>query len=136
MKVSLESNYKYWYTISDLEKAKAVIKYEKEYDESKPEDWARYAVEEALKGTSDYLKQILYAKAETCRNGRVNNAYGDDTGNADVWIIAMARTENGFIEVHACLSDIWQTGPDYSYKDHMYIVYRDCDNTGLTSRGL
>lgn len=122
MKVTLEENYKNYYTLADPERAKAVIAFEKTNDEETPAGWAKYAVEEALKGTDDWLVRVIEASAETCTNNRALNCYTADSGNMDVWIKAIAKTHEGFIEVGACLSDIWQTGPDYSYRTHMWAV--------------
>ena len=122
MKVTLEKNYKDFYTISDLERAKMVIKYEKENDDMTPAGWAEYAVNEALKDTHDFMREILKATARTARNRRAWNAYGDETENMDVWIEAVARTAYGFIEVHAYLTDIWQTGAT-PYRQHIYLEY-------------
>ena len=130
MKVTLETDYKRFYTICELEQAKAVIKAEKE-DEETPSGWAEYAVREALKDQDDdYLIEVIKAEAHTVRNNRVWNAYGFDenTGFFDVWIDAIARTRNGFVVVGACLSDIWQTGA-VEYKNHMLIHhYRLVEN--------
>ena len=119
MKVKLEEGYKDKYTISDLERAKRVINYEKEDDET-AKGWAEIAIREALKNSDDFLARVLEASAETARNGRIWNAYDDDSGNMDVWITAIAKTFDGFIEVSAYLSDIWETGAK-DYRDQMYI---------------
>lgn len=122
MKVTLVENYKSIYSLDDVARAKTVIKYQKD-DSSTVSDYARYAVNEALKGTDDGLVRIIEATAETARNSRVWNLYGDDTETMDVWVKAIAKTYDGFIEIGAYLSDIWNTGYDYSYKDRMYIEY-------------
>lgn len=124
MKVKLEKEFRRHYTLEELDMAKAVINAEKE-DESTAEEWAEYAVREALKKDNgeyaDYLSRVITAKAETAKNYRAWNEYGE-TGNLDVWIEAMAKTYNGFIEVGAYLSDIWKSGAE-RYKHHMYIRY-------------
>ena len=120
MKVTLTEGYRNIYTLADLERAKAVIAFEKE-DESTPANYAECAVREALKGTDDGLVRVIEAKAETATNCRAMDSYGPDTGNMDVWITAIAKTYDGFIEIGACLTDIWQTGPDYDYRQHMWI---------------
>lgn len=120
MKVTLEKDYRSFYTLEDLDRAKAVIAYEKENDEETVKGWAEYAVREALKGTGDYYMEVLKAEAHTAKNRRAWNAYGENTGDMDVWIEATAETEKGFMKIGAYLSDIWNTGAE-DYKNHMYI---------------
>lgn len=119
MKVKLDKNYRDLYTLSDLERAKAVIKFMKE-DTSTVKEYAQYALIEALRGTGVYDHEIITAKAHTAGNRRAWNAYGEDTTTMDVWIEALARTSEGFIEFGAYLTDIWQTGAEH-YKQNMYI---------------
>ena len=121
MKVKLEKNYKDHYTLSDLERARFIINYEKE-DEYTVKDWAEYALREALKGKFDWLREVLKAEARTAKNCRAWNLYSDDSADMDVWIDATAETSYGFIKVGAYLSDIWQTGAT-EYQDKMYIRY-------------
>ena len=120
MRVTLEKEYKSRYTLTDIEAAKAVIKYEKEEDEETAKGWTEYAVREALRGGDDYLEYVIEASAETARNCRAWNAYGEGTQDMDVWIRGTARTRKGFVEVGAYLTDIWTTGAEI-YKHHMYI---------------
>lgn len=131
MKVKLHKDYKEFFTIRDLEIAKAIIANEKTEDEWTAAEWAEYAVSEALKGKSDYLVEVMKAEAVTAKNCRVWNAYpiGDvNDGNShdiDVWIDATAKTAHGFIVVGAYLSDIWGTcsGESPTYQNHEYIEY-------------
>lgn len=122
MKVKLEKRYKEFYTINDLERAKEIIKQEKEDDDETAKGWAEYAINEALKGTWDYCMEILKAEAHTAKNCRVWNAYNDHSGDMDVVIEATAETQRGFIKVVAYLSDIWQTGAN-DYRNDMYVRY-------------
>ena len=121
MLVRLEEKYKDFYTISDLERARAVIKMMRE-DEEVVAGYAEYAVNEALKGRDDYLRRILKATAHTARNRRAWNAYDENSQDMDVWIDAIAETSYGFIKVGAYLSDIWQTGT-IPYSQYMYVQY-------------
>lgn len=121
MKVTLEQNYKNIYTINDLERAKMVISYEKD-DEETAKGWAEYAVNEALKGRDDWCREVIKAEAHTAKNYRAWDAYGDETKDMDIWIDAIAETSNGFITVGAYLTDIWQTGSE-DYRQHMYTRY-------------
>ena len=121
MKVRLEDRYKDFYTVRDLERARAIIKEEKE-DTETAKGWAEYAVREALGNTSDYLIEVLKADARTAKNRRAFDAYFEKSEDMDVWIRATAETRYGFIKVGAYLSDIWQTGA-VKYKEHMHIEY-------------
>ena len=125
MKVTLEKDYKRFYTIDDLSRAKAVIKYEKDNDEDTPAGWLAYAVNEFYKDRFDLgLERIIEAKAETAKNNRAWNLYGnadDETENMDVWISGLAKTYTGYIEIGAYLSDIWQTGAT-PYKEHIFAI--------------
>lgn len=120
MKVTLEERYKDIYTMNEYEVAKKVIVQEKD-DEETAKGWAEYAVKEALKGTGDYLDRVIEATATTAKNCRAWDAYFEGSGNMDVWIKAIAKTIDGFIEVGACLTDIWQSGST-PYKDKMFIT--------------
>lgn len=130
MKVTLEKNYRKYYTLEDLDRAKRVIAAEKE-DESTVKEWAKMAICEAIKNDDgiyeDYIVEIFKAEAHTAKNNRIWNQYSmsdDDpdheTGNMDVWIEFAAETEKGYIKGGAYLSDIWQTGGT-DYRQHMYI---------------
>ena len=129
MKVTLEKNYRKYYTLEDLDRAKRVIAAEKE-DESTVKEWAEMAIREALKNDDgiydDYIVEIFKAEAHTAKNHRVWNAYGycdpeeANTQDMDVWIEFAAELEQGFIKGGAYLSDIWQTGGT-DYREHMYI---------------
>ena len=121
MKVTLEKEYRKLYTLEELDHAKAVIQFEKE-DEETAKGWAEYAAREALSGTDDYCVRILEASAETAKNRRAWDLYGDNTASMDVWISFIAETANGFLKGGAYLSDIWQSGA-VEYRQHMYIRY-------------
>ena len=121
MKVTLEERYREFYTLDDLDRAKAVIASEKD-DFETAKGWAEMAVREALKGTDDGLKRIIEASARTARNGRISwDGFCDGSGNMDVWIEGLAETWDGFAKFGAYLSDIWQTGA-IPYKHHMFII--------------
>lgn len=120
MRVKMPKDYKMWMTVAEAEQAKLVIAYEKEYDDEKVEAWAEMAANEALRGTSDYVSEILKAEAEICKNGRIYDRYSEGTGMIDVWIRGVAKTGTGFLEFGACLSDIWETGGT-EYKSEMWI---------------
>ena len=121
MRVKLEDRYKEFYTVNDLESARALIRAAKE-DEASAAEWAEYAVREALHDMRDSMREVIKASAHTAKNSRVYNAYGDDSGYMDIWINAIAETDFGFIKVGAYLSDLWQAGNTH-FKEHMYIRY-------------
>ena len=124
MKVVLEPNYKDYYTLTDLEHAKTVIKYEKSDDDYTAKDWADYAVEMALKDAKDFPKRILATTAQTAKHANIDHydAFGEGSGDMDVWMGVIAETERGFIKIGAYLTDIWETGAK-DYRDNMYIEY-------------
>lgn len=130
MKVTLEKNYRKYYTLEDLDHAKRVIAAEKE-DDCPVKEYAEMAIREALKNDDgiyeDYIVEIFKAEAHTAKNNRIWNQYcmSDDdpdheTGNMDVWIEFAAELEQGYIKGGAYLTDIWQTGGT-DYREHMYI---------------
>lgn len=129
MKVTLEKDYRKYYTLDDLDRARRVIAAEKE-DESTVKEWAEMAIREALKNDDgiydDYIVEIFKAEAHTAKNHRVWNAYGycdpeeANTQDMDVWIEFAAELGQGYIKGGAYLTDIWQTGGT-RYKQHMFI---------------
>lgn len=119
MKVKLEDGYRGIYTLDDLDRAKAVIAFEKE-DEYTIKDWMNYAADEALKDENGSVIEILKAEAHTAKNCRAWNLYGEETGDMDVWVQGIVRLYEGVAEIGAYLSDIWGTGAK-EYKHHMYI---------------
>lgn len=121
MKVTLEKDYRRLYTLEDLDEAKQVIKHLKDYDET-----ARSAAESAAQHIlwqrgGDFLDRIVEATAETAKNRRVWNWYGDNTGEFDVWIQFIARTGKGFLEGGAYLTDIWSLDGETDFTPHMWI---------------
>lgn len=121
MKVTFEENYKDLYTINEVEAAKIVIKFEKE-DAEDVREWARTAAAEALKDLRDHVDRIIEASAETTRNHRVTDCYGEGSAHMDVWVRGIAKTCCGYLEFGAYLSDIWQTGAE-DYRNRMWIDY-------------
>lgn len=124
MKVKLEKDYRKYYTLEDLDRAKAVIKAEKEDDTYTAKEWAEYAAREALRGEKASLVEVIRAEATTAKNCNVWNRYGDDSADMDVYIRFLAETTEGFIKGGAYLSNIWETGAT-EYKRHMYIRWAD-----------
>lgn len=123
MKVTLEKDYRKYYTLDDLDRAKAVIKAEKE-DEMSAKDWAEYAAREALRGEDESLVEVIKAEATTAKNCNAWNRYSDESADMDVYIRFLAETTKGFIQGGAYLSNIWETGAT-EYKRHMYIRWAE-----------
>lgn len=121
MKVALQKDYRSFYTLDDMDIAKRIIAEEKE-DEETATGWAEYAVNEYLRDSDEYLREIIKADARTARNGRIWDAYFDGSGSMDVWIECLAKTSEGYIELGAYLSDIWLTGST-PYKNKMYVEH-------------
>lgn len=125
MKVILEKNYRKYYTLEDLDRARRVIAAEKETD-CTPKEYAEMAIREALKNddgiADDWIVEIFKAEAHTAKNHRAWNLWGDslETETMDVWIEFAAELEQGYIKGGAYLSDIWQTGGT-DYREHIYI---------------
>ena len=127
MKVTLGKNYRKYYTLDDLDRARKVIAVEKE-DDCPVKEYAEMAIREALKNddgiAEDYIVEIFKAESHTAKNRRVWNAYygspDDETEDMDIWIEFAAELGNGYITGGAYLSDIWQTG-GIDYREHMHI---------------
>ena len=126
MKVTLQKDYRSTYTLEDLDRAKAVINYEKNEDgEMSAKDWAEYAVNEALRKYKDggYLIEVLKAEAHTAKNCRAWELYGEGTGNMDILLDITAETSDGFIKICAYLSDVWSVDGDTPFYEHYYTRY-------------
>ena len=121
MKVNLPKDYKLYFTISDWEKAKEVIECEKG-DDNSGMVYERIAIEHALKDSYECLVRIIESRAEVQPNNRIDGAYGD-TGSMDVWFNITARTDKGYLEVGAYLTDIWNIGSDTDVRRHMWIEH-------------
>ena len=129
MKVSFEKDYRRLYTLEDVDAARVVMEYEKE-DEETAAGWAEMAAREAVRGSRyGFVEGIITAKAETAKNCRIWDAYGDGSKDMDIWITATVKVFRGFLEIGAYLSDIWQTGAE-RYTQHMYICRYTFDGYG------
>ena len=122
MKVTLEKDYRKYYTLEDLDHAKTVIECEKG-DDFTPKDWAVYAANEAMNHHAKFLyrfedSDIIQASARTAKNCRVWNQYGD-TADMDVWIDFTAFSGNYFIVGGGYISDINKHGSE-DYGEHLY----------------
>ena len=125
MKVTMEKNYKDFYTVNDVARAKEVIRSAKE-DTTTAKEYLLSASRMIMQNFSDCPIEALTASASTAKNGRINNFYGDDTGWMDVWIEGIVKTCDGFIEVGAYLTDIYNISSITDSADfarHTYFQY-------------
>lgn len=119
MKVKLEEKYRDLYTLNEVQAARRVIK-EVAEDEETAAGWAAYSAREALKGMAVSVREVVKASAETARNCRAWDSYFEGSGHMDVLVQALVETSEGYMEVSAYLTDIWQTGAE-DYRAHMYV---------------
>lgn len=124
MKVTLEKNYKSFYTIEDLEIAKSVIKNMKE-DTFSAKEYLKMAVGDYLRNEKGYCEEVISAEAITSLNGRAWNAYSGDieSQHMDIWISGLAKIgyKESYIEIGAYLTDIWSISDIESRADHYFI---------------
>ncbi len=125
MHVSLTHDMKKYISLEETPVVRKLIADMKE-EEDTAEDALKMAVN--VIGTEvgygiNCCDSVLYATAEIAKNCRVNNYYNDDSKDFDIWINGVARTLNGFVEVGAYLSDIWQIGgvDNVELVRHMYV---------------
>lgn len=119
MKVKLEDGYRDLYTLNEVQVARQVIK-EVAEDEETAAGWAAYSAREALKDTGVYVEEVVKASAVTARNSRAWDSYFVGSGRMDVWVWALVKTDEGYMECSAYLTDIWQTGGE-DYRAHMWV---------------
>ena len=123
MKVTITKDTKKWLTLEQAPIARRIIADMKQ-DETPITEYAAMAVNcigNAL-GHFNWCSRVLEAKAEISGNRRIWNQYSDDSETLDVWIDFTARTDDGFIEGGAYLTDIWNIGGIESEElaAHMY----------------
>lgn len=51
------------------------------------------------------------------------DAYGEDTHQMDIWVEAVAKTFDGYLELGAYLTDINGIAPNTDFTEHMYARY-------------
>ena len=123
MKVGMiKKKYRHLFSSEEIEQAKAVIEAMKE-DSWTPRQYAEMAAREALKYSSDNMERILEADAHVAKNKYIPEDYvADFGGQMDVWIEAIVKTQEGFLEFGAYISDIWQIGAVDIY-DRMWMQH-------------
>lgn len=129
MRITLPKDYRRYFTLADLDRAKAIINAEKE-NTMTAREWAEYAVKEAV-GMDGWCVEILKVEAEASKNCRAWNMYSDESEDMDVWISFVAEIwhdgKPGFLKGGAYLSDIWGTGAT-KYRQHMYMnFFKACE---------
>ena len=128
MKVSINQDSKNVLLLRQFDAAKRVVNEMKE-DESKPADYARYAVSAILSASNDYCTEVIKAEASITRNCRVWNAFNDESEDIDVWVEGIAAGSRCFVRFGAYLSDIWNLNRDNSEaiaSAHMFkVIYKE-----------
>lgn len=125
MKVTLPKDYRKTFTLEDMDIARRIIRDMKE-DDTTPTWYAEVAlghwIFKRLKNR-DGVYEVLRATAEISKNRRSWEAYGEDTRQMDIWIEAVAKTFDGYLELGAYLTDINGIAPNTDFTDHMYARY-------------
>ena len=118
MKIKFGAEQKKYITVAELSIVKQIISDMKEDD-----GLMEYAEIAARIASGGYVVKVYERSAEIAKNGRIYNAYGDDTENLDIWINAAALTSEGFVMFGIYLTDVWNITGDNEeeIKSHMYI---------------
>ena len=116
MKVNMTSDSKRIVTVEEMPAAREIIRQMKA-DENSAADYIRYAVNALGNG----CEKVYEASAEIAKNCRIWDAYGSGTGTLDVLIKATARTWNGFVEIGAYITDLWNISDDNSQSEHFFV---------------
>ena len=126
MKVNITKDSREWMTVNELDYAKQIVKDMKD-DGFTATDWAKDAAEAILYEKSDYVKRIIDADAEICRDNRIAfEQFGAGCGRLGVWLNFTAETWDGFLKVGCLLSDVWMLGTDEARRalvNHSWIRY-------------
>ena len=116
MKVTISAESKRVVTMEEMKMAKEIVQAMKE-DELTAAEYARIAVV----AFGDGCEKVYEATAEIAKNCRAWDNYEEGSGTLDIWIEATARTWNGFVEIGAYLTDIWNISGDNDQTEHMFI---------------
>jgi len=120
MKVRMSEDSKRVITVSEMSAVRNVMRELK--DDNYIKEYASMAARVASGENETF--EILKAEAEIAKNSRVWNAYGEGTGNIDVWINIYAYNRYcGFYDFGVYLTDIWDIHRDNvdEIRSHMYI---------------
>lgn len=120
MKIKFTTEAKKYITINELPAVKRIIAEMKE--DTGIKDYAEIAARVASGYNGKF--EILKSEAEIAKNARVNNAYGENSGNLDIWLNIYAFDSfAGFFEIGIYLTDVWAVTGDNAeeIKANMYI---------------
>lgn len=120
MKVKFTEDAKRFISVSELPAVKKVIAEMKEDGEIKGYSEIAARVASGYNGNFEILK----ADAQIAKNARIYDAYGEGSGEIDVWLDIYAFDDySGFYEIGAYLTDIWAVTGDNTeeIRNHMYI---------------
>lgn len=126
MKVTMPKDYRDIFTLAEYDYAKQIIAEMKD-DLTPVKDYAEMAVRAFCNygNRCEFCQEILKASAEVSKNGRKLFPYSDSMPHMDIWVSAIAQTDEGFLEIHCYLSDIWALSADDESKwnliSHAYI---------------
>lgn len=121
MKVSIPLDMKSVLTVSEMPKARELIKRMRE--DNSFDQYALSAARVASGDRDSFL--ILDQKAQIAKNERVQDYYSDKSGNLDIWLEFLAFNYfSGCYLIGIYLSDVYQitgTASDRELKQHMFI---------------
>lgn len=112
MKVRITNESKEFIVLAEAPAAHAIIRDMKEdlYSGKEYAEMAVNCIGQALGMCYNWCDKVLGADAEIAKNNRVWNAFNKNSRYLDVWINFTARTDEGFLEGGAYLTDIWNIG--------------------------
>lgn len=115
MKVKITEQSKKVLRLADTQAAREIIAQEKD-DDFSAADYIKMAAECWLwnsgTGAAADAGDVLKASAEILKNGRVWNAYDDESGDLDVWLEGVVETWAGYLKIGCFLTDVWNIGSD------------------------
>ena len=120
MKIRMTEDSKRTVTVSEMAAVRKIM-----YDLKEDNYLKQYASMAARVASGKYdTFEILKVEAEIAKNCRIWNAYGEGTGQLDVWVSVYAyNSYHGFYDFGAYLTDIWAISGDNveEIRGHMYI---------------
>lgn len=123
MKVTFSAEYKRLFTLEEYHIAKQIVK-DMKNDESTAEEYARSAVNAIGRAYDIGSCSVVYScSAVVSKNSRVYDYYSDGSGALDIWLEGVARTDEGFLDFGAYLSDIWSLSDENAAEIARYHMY-------------
>lgn len=112
MKVRITNESKEFIVLAEAPAAHAIIRDMKEdlYSGKEYAEMAVNCIGQALGKCYNWCDKVLEADAAIAKNNRVWNAFNENSRQLDVWVNFTARTDEGFLEGGAYLTDIWNIG--------------------------